>query len=153
MKLSAGILLFRSHRNTTEVLIGHMGGPFWSKKDHAAWSMPKGEVEGNEDPLATALREFTEELGHKVPDGPRLDLGTFEQSRQKSVRIWAVEGDLDPATCISNTFEIEWPRGSGRLQTFPEIDRAAWFDTDTAMSKVIAGQRQVIERLVGLVDG
>lgn len=148
MKTSAGLLLFRRRGDTVEVLIGHMGGPFWARKDDGAWSIPKGEVEDGDDDLTTALREFEEEFGHPPPDGPRLDLGTFEQSRQKTIHIWAAEGDLEPATCVSNTFELEWPPRSGRLQTFPEIDRAEWFDVADAHSKLVRGQRQVIDCLL-----
>lgn len=152
MKFSAGVLLFRRRDDSFEVLLGHMGGPFWEHKDAAAWSVPKGEVDDGEDQLATALREFEEELGHRVPDGPRVDLGAFEQSGRKTIRVWAVEGDLDPATIVSNTFEIEWPKGSRRLTAFPEVDRAAWFAPDTARAKLIRGQRQVIDRLETLLD-
>jgi predicted NUDIX family NTP pyrophosphohydrolase len=128
-----------------EVLIGHMGGPFWAKKDEHAWSIPKGEYGEGEDPLAAARREFEEETGTAPPDGPALELGEIRQSGGKRVVAWAVEGDLDPATVRSNTFTLEWPPRSGQLREFPEIDRAEWFDAATARRKLVKGQ-------VGLVD-
>lgn len=152
MTLSAGLLLYRRDP-VLEVLLGHMGGPIWARKDEAAWSIPKGEVEGSDDPLTTARREFEEELGHAPPAEPLLELGTFRQSRAKTITIWAVEGDLDPTACSSNTFDLEWPPRSGRIQAFPEIDRAAWFEPTEATKKVIAGQRQVIARLLEVLAG
>ena len=144
---SAGIVLWRRNGDTIEVLLGHMGGPYWARKDHGAWTIPKGEVEAGEEPLAVAVREFEEELGMPVPAGELVDLGEVRQSGGKIVRAWAVEGDLDPATAVSNTFELEWPPRSGRMQSFPEIDRAAWFDVPTARSKVVTGQRALIDRV------
>ena len=109
-----------------------MGGPFWARKDAGAWTIPKGEVEPGEEPLAVARREFHEELGRAVPPGDLVDLGEVRQAGGKVVRAWAVEGDLDAETIVSNTFELEWPPKSGRIQAFPEIDRAAWFDLESA---------------------
>jgi len=124
-----------------------MGGPFWARKDAGAWSIPKGECEQDEDPLAAARREFTEELGLPAPAGELVELGEARQSGGKVVTIWAVEGDLDPATVVPGTFELEWPRGSGVHQEFPEIDRAAWFDLDQAAAKIVGGQRPFLDRL------
>ena len=119
---SAGILLYRIRDGVVQVLIGHMGGPFWASKDAAAWSVPKGEYD-EEDPLATARREFEEELGQPPPDVELEDLGAFRQAGGKVVRIWAGQGDFDASAVVSNTFELEWPRGSGRIIEVPEIDR------------------------------
>lgn len=151
-RLSAGLLLYR-RRPQLEVLIGHMGGPFWARKDAAAWSIPKGEYEPGEDALAAARREFTEELGSPPPPGDTLDLGAVRQSGGKVVTVWATEGDFDAATAVSNTFELEWPRGSGRLQSFPEIDRAAWFAIDVARDKLVRGQLAFLDRLGAALDG
>jgi predicted NUDIX family NTP pyrophosphohydrolase len=147
VKRSAGIALFRRTEHGVEVLLGHMGGPYWARKDAGAWTIPKGEVEPGEDPLAVARREFEEELGTPVPAGPVTDLGEIRQAGGKTVRAWAVEGDLDVATVVSNTFELEWPPRSGRMETFPEIDRAAWFDLETARSLIITGQRPLLDHL------
>jgi predicted NUDIX family NTP pyrophosphohydrolase len=129
------------------VLLGHMGGPYWARKDAGAWTIPKGEVEPGEDPLAVAHREFEEELGVPVPAGTVTDLGEIRQAGGKTVRAWAVEGDLDAAAIVSNTFELEWPPHSGRMETFPEIDRAAWFDLERARAVIITGQRPLLDRL------
>jgi len=130
------------------VLLAHMGGPLWSRKDEHAWTIPKGEYTADEDPLAAARREFAEELGSPPPDGAWLELGEVRQSGGKTVTAWAVEGEFDPETAVSNTFELEWPPRSGRLQSFPEIDRVAWFDVDTARAKLIAAQVAFLDRLV-----
>jgi predicted NUDIX family NTP pyrophosphohydrolase len=143
---SAGLLLFR-RRDGIEVLIAHMGGPFWSRKDNGAWSIPKGEYDETEQALACARREFAEELGQPAPDGDYLELGEITQSNGKVVTAWAVEGELDIDTVVSNTFELEWPRGSGRMQSFPEIDRAAWVDLDTARQKLVKAQAVFLDRL------
>lgn len=150
---SAGIVLYRRMPGTEgiELLLGHMGGPFWAGKDTGAWSIPKGEYGPGEEPLAAALREFEEELGLPVPDGALIDLGEARQSR-KVVRAWACAGDLDPTTAVSNTFVIEWPPRSGKMATFPEIDRYEWFDLSTARTKLVAGQATLIDRLTELVD-
>ena len=146
-KTSAGILLFRKANGGIEVLLGHMGGPFWARRDDGAWSIPKGEYEPPEDALAAARREFTEELGLPVPPGELIELGEAKQSGGKVVTIWAVEGDLDPDAVVPGTFEMEWPPRSGRRQPFPEIDRVAWFSLDIAGLKIVSGQRPFLERL------
>lgn len=121
-------------------MLAHMGGPFWAKKDAGGWSIPKGEYEHGEDPLQAARREFAEELGVAPPVGELIDLGEIRQRGGKRVRAWAVRAYLDVSNITSNTFEIEWPRGSGRMQRFPEIDRAGWFELATARSKLVLGQ-------------
>jgi predicted NUDIX family NTP pyrophosphohydrolase len=147
---SAGLLLFRRTRDgTLEVLLGHMGGPYFARRDEGAWTIPKGEYGTDEDPLAAARREFAEELGSAPPvdESNYHALGAVRQRNGKQVTAWAVEGDLDVATVVSNEFEIEWPPRSGRRQSFPEIDRAAWFDLDAAATKMIAGQAALLTRL------
>jgi predicted NUDIX family NTP pyrophosphohydrolase len=148
---SAGLLLYRVRDGAPEVLLGHMGGPFWARKDERAWSIPKGEYGDDEDPLAAARREFAEETGSPPPDGAALPLGEVRQSGGKRVVAWALEGDLDPATVRSNTFVMEWPPRSGRQQEFPEIDRAAWFDLDAARRKVVKGQVALLDALEQLL--
>jgi predicted NUDIX family NTP pyrophosphohydrolase len=143
---SAGILLFRQGRSGIEVLLGHMGGPFWERRDSGAWSIPKGEYEPPEDAVHAARREFTEELGRPVPDGELIDLGEARQSG-KVVRAWAVAGDLDPDDIAPGTFEMEWPPRSGQRREFPEIDRAAWFGLDAAAQRIVAGQRPFLDRI------
>lgn len=122
------------------VMLAHMGGPFWARKDAGGWSIPKGEYVDGEDPLQAARREFAEEIGAPPPSGDMFDLGEIKQRGGKRVRAWAVRAYMDVSDITSNTFEIEWPRGSGRMQTFPEIDRADWFDLTTARSKLVQGQ-------------
>jgi predicted NUDIX family NTP pyrophosphohydrolase len=150
-RLSAGIVLYRIRSDgAVEVLLGHMGGPYWARKDAGAWSIPKGEYDVAEEPLVAALREFEEEIGTPVPSShlaDLADLGEVRQSGGKTVRAWAVEGDLDPASVVSNTFELEWPPKSGRRQTFPELDRVGWFDLATARSLIVVGQRPLLDRL------
>lgn len=148
---SAGILLFRRAGGGVQVLLGHMGGPFWQRKDAGAWSVPKGEYEPDEAPVAAARREFQEELGLPVPEAELLELGAARQPGGKVVTVWAAEGDLDPRDVVPGTFEMEWPRGSGRMQQFPEIDRAAWLGMDEARDKLVAGQRVFLERLAELL--
>ena len=150
---SAGLLLYRRREGRIEVLLGHMGGPFWARKDERAWSIPKGEHPDAEDALAAARREFAEETGTRPPDGPTLDLGEVRQSGGKRVTAWAVEGDLDVASVKSNTFLLEWPPRSGRGQEFPEIDRAGWFDLDTARRKIVKGQVALVDRLEERLSG
>lgn len=152
-KRSAGLLVFRRTDAGIEVLIGHMGGPFWARKDDGAWSIPKGEYEPDEQPQVAARREFVEELGLPPPDGELLDLGEVRQSGGKTVIVWAVEGDLDPADVVPGTFEMEWPRGSGRIQEFPETDRVDWFELDAARAKVVAAQRAFLDRLAVRIGG
>ena len=148
---SAGLLVFRRAPVGIELLLGHLGGPLWARRDAGAWSVPKGLVEAGEADEAAARREFSEELGLPAPAGPWLDLGEARQSSGKVVTLWAVEGDLDPATAVPGTFEMEWPRGSGRVQQFPEIDRVRWFDPATAVTQLVTGQRIFVDRLVALV--
>jgi predicted NUDIX family NTP pyrophosphohydrolase len=146
---SAGILLYRrADGGSLEVLLGHMGGPFWARKDRGAWSIPKGEHAPEEDPVAAARREFEEELGTPVADGDLIELGTTRLSSGKVLSIWAAQGDLDVAGVVSNTFELEWPKGSGRVQEFPEIDRAGWFDVAAAREKLVKSQVVFLDRLV-----
>lgn len=146
-KRSAGILLFRGPDAAVEVLLGHMGGPFFAHRDAGGWSVPKGEYLPDEPPLEAAAREFEEELGLPVPEGELLPLGDARQASGKVVTIWALRGELDTASVVPGTFRMEWPRGSGRLQSFPEIDRAAWFDLVTARDRIVTGQRVFLERL------
>ncbi|MCX6469201.1 MAG: NUDIX domain-containing protein [Corynebacteriales bacterium] len=143
---SAGLLIHRGTGDGIEVLLGHPGGPFYARKDDGSWSIPKGEYT-DEDPLDAARREFVEEVGIAVPDGPAVDLGEVRQSSGKIVTAWAVAGDIDVTVAVSNTFEMEWPPRSGTLQSFPEIDRVAWFDLQTADTKILASQRPFLERL------
>lgn len=153
--LSAGLLLYRRRQGgTLEVLLVHPGGPLWARRDAGAWSVPKGEVEtnGDGDLLATAAREFAEELGSDPPSGPWLELGEIRQRSGKRVRAWAVEGDLDPGLITSNTFEMDWPPRSGQRQRFPEVDRAGWFSPEEARDKLVSGQIELVERLVALVE-
>jgi predicted NUDIX family NTP pyrophosphohydrolase len=144
--VSAGLLLYRRANGRIEVLLGHLGGPFFARKDAGAWGIPKGEVEPGEDLLAAAKREFAEETG-LAPAGPLLALGSVTQKSGKVVHAWAAEGDFDPANLQSNTFELEWPRGSGKLKRFPELDRVMWFDVDTARTKINAAQAAFLDRL------
>ena len=146
-RTSAGILLYRLRPDGPEVLLGHMGGPFWAKKDDGGWSIPKGEHGPDEDPLAVAQREFEEELGSSVPTQELVPLGALRVTSGKVLAVWAAEGDLDAAATRSNTFELEWPPRSGRLQEFPEIDRAAWFPLDDAVPKLVKGQVPFLDRL------
>jgi len=145
---SAGVLLFRRSPGGIEVLLGHPGGPFWARRDEGAWSIPKGEYADGEDPRAAAAREFAEETGATLPDGPQLDLGTVRLPSGKRLTAYAVEGDLDPARAVSNTFEMQWPPRSGRMQAFPEIDRVEWFDPARARVKLARGQAELVERLI-----
>jgi predicted NUDIX family NTP pyrophosphohydrolase len=147
-KTSAGILLWRRADGGPEVLLGHMGGPFWARKDDGAWSLPKGEHGIDEDPLAVARREFEEELGSPVPDGTLVPLGEYRVTSGKMLAVWAVEGDLDATAAVSNTFALVWPPRSGLMQEFPEIDRAAWFDLAVARVKLVKGQVPFLDRLV-----
>ena len=146
-RTSAGILLYRLRPAGPEVLLGHMGGPFWTNKDDGGWSIPKGEHGPDEDPLAVARREFAEELGAPVPARDLVPLGSQRETSGKVLEVWAAEGDLDAAAAQSNTFTMEWPPRSGRVQEFPEIDRAAWFGLDEARSKLVKGQVPFLDRL------
>ncbi|HLL29222.1 MAG TPA: NUDIX domain-containing protein [Xanthobacteraceae bacterium] len=148
---SAGILMYRRHHGAAEVLLVHPGGPFWKKKDDGAWTIPKGLVEAHEDALAAARREFQEETG-AMPAGEFMPLGEFRQSSAKTISVWAVEGEFDPAALESNSFSLEWPPRSGRMQEFPEIDRAAWFLPAAARRKILKGQRAVLDALFARID-
>lgn len=152
-KTSAGLLLFRTRTGRLEVLIAHMGGPFWANKDERAWSIIKGEYGQDEDAYAAALREFEEEVGAPPPRGERLDLGELRQPSGKRIRAWAIGSDFDASQITSNTFAIEWPRGSGRQSEFPEIDRAEWLDADSARRKLVHGQVPFIDALERLLRG
>ena len=147
---SAGILLYRLRDNAVEVLLAHPGGPFWSGKDLGAWSIPKGQSEANEDPLQAAKREFMEETGFEV-DGQFIDLGTIRQPSRKMIQIWALEQDLDADRLHSNEFIMEWPRRSGIMMQFPEIDKAEWFDIDRARQKIHKGQAGFLDRLISRI--
>ncbi|MEV0786505.1 NUDIX domain-containing protein [Streptomyces sp. NPDC050423] len=151
---SAGLLLFRTTGESgLEVLIGHMGGPFWAGRESAAWSVPKGEYGPGEEAAAAARREFGEEFGHPVPNGPWVALGESRQSGGKIVTVWALEAGLDPATAVPGTFTMEWPRGSGVQQEFPEIDRFAWCTPEVAARRLVKGQRVFVDRLRDMVTG
>ncbi|MCA1655825.1 MAG: NUDIX domain-containing protein [Pseudonocardiaceae bacterium] len=145
-KTSAALLLFR-RRDGLEVLIAHMGGPFWARKDVGAWSIPKGEYTVDEEPLAVARREFAEEMGAPPPAGDVIQLGEIKQSGGKIVITYAIEGDFDLSGFRSNTFELEWPRGSGRVREFPEVDRAEWVPAAVAREKLVKGQVPVLDAL------
>jgi predicted NUDIX family NTP pyrophosphohydrolase len=153
MKTSAGILLYRHGEAGLEVLIGHMGGPFWERKDAGAWSIPKGEMQEGENTLAVAKREFAEELGSPPPEEPYLELGEVRQASGKRVIVFAVQGGFDVESIRSNNFELEWPRGSGQIQEFPEIDRATWLSPAQAREKLIPAQAPFVERLEQALTG
>lgn len=145
---SAGLLLHRGSGTDMEVLLVHPGGPFWTHRDDGVWSIPKGEYSGGEDPWQAARREFSEELGLPVPDGVRIDLGEVRQSSGKIVTAFSMNADLDIAGAQSNLVEMEWPRGSGRIRRFPEIDRAAWVTIEVARIKLLPGQQPILDRLL-----
>lgn len=149
---SAGILLYRGSGTTLEVLIVHPGGPFWRRGDDGAWSIPKGECDPDEAPLDAARREFAEELGSPVPDGELRDLGEVRLKSGKRIRAWALAGDLDADAVTSNTFLVQWPPRSGQMQEFPEVDRAAWFDPETARRKLNPAQAALVDRLQEILD-
>jgi predicted NUDIX family NTP pyrophosphohydrolase len=144
---SAGLLVFRQRGRGLEVLLAHPGGPFWARRDHGAWSLPKGEYLPDEEPVAAARREFLEELGLPAPTGRLVPLGEVRQPGGKVVSAWAVEGDLDPDAIVPGTFELEWPRGSGSTRAFPEVDRVAWYPLAEARERILPGQRELLERL------
>ncbi len=150
--MSAGILLYRTGGGATEVLLVHPGGPFWARRDAGVWSIPKGEYEDGEDPRACALREFEEETGSALPPGELIDLGSVKQRGGKVVSAWAAEGDLDADAVRSNTFTMEWPPRSGRTAEFPEVDRAGWFDPDSARDKLNPAQTAFLDRLLERLD-
>ena len=152
-KLSAGLLLYRFVDDDLEVLIGHPGGPFWARKDDGAWSIPKGEYGEGEDPWTVAQREFEEEVGKKPPSGPRTDFEPVRQPSGKVITAFAVRGDLDLDGTFSNTFELEWPKGSGNVREYPEIDRVGWFSVAAARSKLLKGQQPLLDRLLAALEG
>jgi predicted NUDIX family NTP pyrophosphohydrolase len=147
---SSGLLLYRRTADgAVEVLIGHMGGPFWANQRKHAWSVPKGlHDHGEHDHLAVALREFEEEMGSPPPDGPTVELGKVRSGR-KVITVFAREGDFDAGSAVSNTFSMEWPSGSGRIQEFPEIDKAAWATIDEARTLLTRSQAEFLDRLLG----
>lgn len=146
MRRSAGILPFRTTNGTLEVLLVHPGGPFWAAKDEGAWSIAKGEYEPDEDPLDAARRELAEETGLQA-NGPFIPLTPLRQPSGKVIAAWAVDTDFDPSALHSNTFSMEWPKGSGRQREFPEVDRAAWFTCDAARRYILTGQRGFVDEL------
>jgi predicted NUDIX family NTP pyrophosphohydrolase len=145
-RTSAGILLWRSREGRVEVLLAHQGGPFWVRKALGHWTIPEGEVEDGEEFVAVARREFAEETGHEVPNHPLIDLGQITQKSGKLVLGWAVQGELDPSTAVSKTYDLEWPPRSGVVQMFPEIDRVEWFDLDEARRRLKAAQVPFLDR-------
>ena len=151
-KTSAGILPYRRRAGRLEVLLVHPGGPLWAKKDLGSWSIAKGEYEEGEDPFQAALREFFEETGHHPP-GPFLPLTGRRQPSGKLIDVWATESECDPFSMVSNTFRMEWPKGSGRFQEFPEVDRAEWFDISEAAHRLLLGQRGFLDELYKKLTG
>jgi predicted NUDIX family NTP pyrophosphohydrolase len=152
-KRSAGLMLHRRNQDgVIEVLLVHPGGPFWAGRDAHAWSIPKGEHGEDEDAESVALREFEEELGSPPPDGTRRFLGEFGASGRKRISAWALAGDFDATHAVSNTFELEWPPRSGRIQEFPEVDRAAWWTIETARTKIHKGQAPLLDALLAVLD-
>ncbi|QCD54513.1 NUDIX domain-containing protein [Streptomyces hawaiiensis] len=147
MKRSAGLLLFHPADRGLDVLLGHMGGPFFARRDAGAWTVIKGEYEPDEPAWEAARREFQEELGLPPPDGKAIDLGEVRQTNGKIVTAWAIQADLDPSTIVPGTFRMEWPPRSGRLQEFPELDRVAWFDLDRARALIVKAQAAFLDRL------
>ncbi|MFF2650081.1 NUDIX domain-containing protein [Streptomyces sp. NPDC058045] len=150
---SAGLLVYRWRGGAVEVLLGHMGGPFWARRNAGAWTLPKGEYQPPEEAWDAARREFTEELGLPVPRGEALPLGEVRQSGGKRVVAWAVAGEVDPAAVVPGTFTLEWPPRSGRTVEFPELDRVAWFGPQRAREVMVAAQRVFLDRLLERLDG
>jgi predicted NUDIX family NTP pyrophosphohydrolase len=149
---SAGLLLYRrSPEGAVDVLIAHPGGPFWARKDDGVWSVPKGEYGDGDDPLDAAYREFREETGLEPPEAEPLALGELRQPGGKRVTVWALEGDLDVTHASSNTFQLEWPRGSGKVREFPEVDRVEWVGVSLARTKLLRGQVPFLDRLTAAV--
>jgi predicted NUDIX family NTP pyrophosphohydrolase len=151
-KLSAGILLYRRHNEELEVFLVHPGGPYWWKKDLGAWSIPKGEHEKDDDAMSAARREFREETGFAPAEGEFRPLGEVRLVSRKAISAWAIEGDCDASAVHSNLFEMEWPPKSGKLQEFPEVDRAGWFTLSAAREKIHASQGPFLERLLELIQ-
>jgi len=144
---SAGILCYRFQGQVLEVFLAHPGGPFWAKRDAGAWSIPKGLIEADEDPFAAARREFREETGFDA-NGTFLELGQLKQHSGKIVHAWAVQMDLDATQLKSNTFSLEWPKGSGHVREYPEVDKGAWFELTKARQKIYKGQEDFLDRLL-----
>jgi len=149
-RTSAGILLYRLHGGTCEVFLVHPGGPYWRGKDAGAWSIPKGELEEGDDPLAAAQREFHEETGRRL-SGKLVALAPLRQPSGKLIHAWATQGDIDASSVKSNTFSMEWPPHSGRQQQFPEVDRGEWFEIAAAREKILRGQRPFLDQLLALL--
>jgi predicted NUDIX family NTP pyrophosphohydrolase len=150
-KTSAGLVVYRVREGRLEIFLVHPGGPFWARKDAGAWSIPKGEFIDPEDPLEAAKREFGEETGHEI-EGPFLPLKPRKQPGGKIVHAWAIPGDLDPERIQSNTFTMEWPRGSGRQKEFPEVDRAEWFEVEEARRRILPGHVGFLDELLDLLS-
>ena len=146
--LSAGILLYRQSPSALEVWIAHMGGPFWARKDAGAWSIPKGEYLDDEDPLAAAKREFAEEMGTLPPTADYILLGTFRQPSGKNITVFIAESDFEPGEIVSNTFSLEWPKGSGVVRSYPEVDHAEWIQEPVARTKLVKGQLPILDALI-----
>lgn len=147
-KYSAGLLPYRFRGGVTEVLIAHPGGPFWARKDDGAWSVIKGEYT-DEEPLVAAVREFREETGAEAPNGDYVELPVIRQRGGKVVTVFAVEADVDVSSAASNTFEMEWPPRSGKIQSFPEVDRIEWFSAERARVKLLASQAVLLDSILG----
>lgn len=147
-RLSAGLLVYRVIEGVPEVLIGHPGGPFWARKDDGAWTIPKGEYDDAEDAWTAARREFAEEVGVPPPDGPRIEFVPLRQPSGKVVTVFAIEADLDVRDAVSNTFTLEWPKGSGKFREYPELDRVGWFSVVDARVKMLKGQRPLLDLLM-----
>lgn len=148
---SAGLIMYRYNKKILEVLIAHMGGPFWAKKDVGAWSIPKGEYKDTENPFEAAKREFFEEI-NIIPEGNFVECKMIKQSSGKEIKAWAFEGDCNPQLIKSNTFEIEWPPRSGKMAEFPEIDKANWFPTSIVKQKILKGQIGFIDELISILN-
>jgi predicted NUDIX family NTP pyrophosphohydrolase len=144
---SAGILLYRFREKELQVFLVHPGGPFWARRDEGAWSIPKGLMEAGENPLDAARREFREETGFEV-EGGCLELGELKQPSRKLVHAWASEQDIDPSRLKSNTFTLEWPKASGQMREYPEVDRGGWFGLEEALKKILKGQAEFLDRLL-----
>ena len=150
-RTSAGLVFYRRVEQDVQVLLGHMGGPYWQRKDAGAWTIPKGEFDINaENGLAAARREFKEEIGFD-PEGEFRALGSVTQKSGKIIHAWSIEGDFDPSALVSNTFDLEWPPRSGKIRQFPELDRVAWFTLSEARLKAISGQAALFDRLLATI--
>ncbi|MBD3346687.1 MAG: NUDIX domain-containing protein [Chitinivibrionales bacterium] len=150
-KKSAGIMMYHFEKDRLNILLGHMGGPFWRNRDDGGWSILKGEYDESEDPFTAAKREFEEETGMR-PEGDFIELNELKQSGGKKIKIWALEGYCNPSNLTSNTFEIEWPPKSGKMRRFPEMDRFAWYTIESARKKILKSQRQLIDQLCEILN-